>query len=63
MPQNMRDLFASLVPAIFQTDAGNAAFKIAFDIESLQAVNDGDFRDFHVAVEKSGESLELLLNK
>ena len=63
MPQNMRDLFADLIPAIFQTDSGNAAFKIAFDIESLQAVNDGDFREFHLAAEASRVDLFILLSK
>ena len=40
VPQNTRDLFASLIPAIFQTDSGNAAFQTAYGIKSLQAVND-----------------------
>lgn len=63
MSQPMRDLFANLVPAIFQTDAGNIAFKTAFDIESLQAVNDGDFKDFHILVEESRIYLFSLINK
>ena len=63
MSQPMRDLFVNLIPAVFQTEAGNVAFKIAFDIDALQAVNDGDFRDFHIAVEKSRENLQLLISK
>jgi len=63
MPQTMRDLFASLVPAIFQTDAGNAAFKTAYNIEVLQGVNDGDFRDFHIYVNESKVDLFSLLKE
>ena len=61
MPQPMRDLFVNIIPAIFQTDTGNAAFKSAYAIEVLQAVNDGDFNDFHVAIEKSKVDLLFLL--
>ena len=61
MPQPMRDLFFNVIPAVFQTDAGNAAFKTAYDIESLQAVNDGDFRDFHIIIEASALNLFLLM--
>lgn len=63
MPQSMRELFFSIIPAIFQTDSGNAAFKAAYDIDALQGVNDGDFRDFHLAAEKSGIDLSSLLSK
>jgi phosphonate transport system substrate-binding protein len=63
MSQPMRDLFANIMPAIFQTDAGNAAFNTAYDIEVFQAVNDGDFKDFHVAVEGSGLDLLTLISK
>ena len=63
MPENMRDLFAGLVPAVFQTDAGNAAFKTAFDIETLQVVNDGDFRDFHLAAKASRVDLFMILSE
>ena len=63
MPQPMRDLFASLIPAILQTDAGNAAFKTAYDIGELQPVNDGDFNDFHILIEESGVDLMTLLNR
>lgn len=62
MPQPMRELFANLIPAIQQTDAGNAAFQTAYGIEELQAVNDGDFRDFHFLVEESRVNLMLLLS-
>jgi len=63
MPQPMRDLFTDLIPAIMQTDAGNAAFKTAYDIDELQPVNDGDFNDFHILVEESGVDLMTLLNR
>jgi phosphonate transport system substrate-binding protein len=63
MPQPMRDLFNSLIPAIFQTDAGNAAFKTAYNIDALQGVNDGDFKDFHVIVEESRVDLVLMIRK
>ena len=53
MPQHMRDLFASLIPAIQQTDAGKTDFKTAFDIEQLQPVNDGDFAEFHSYIKDS----------
>jgi phosphonate transport system substrate-binding protein len=63
MPQPMRDLFNSLIPAIFQTDAGNAAFETAYNIDALQGVNDGDFKDFHVIVEESRVDLVLMIRK
>jgi hypothetical protein len=63
MPQPMRDLFASLIPAILQTDAGNTAFQTAYDIGELQPVNDGDFNDFHILIEESGVDLMTLLNR
>ena len=63
MPQPMRDLFAGFIPAILQTDDGNAAFKTAYDIEEIQAVNDGDFNEFHVLVNASRVDLTLLLNE
>jgi hypothetical protein len=53
MPQPMRDLFSGLVPAILQTESGSAAFKTAYDIQDIQAVNDGDFNDFHALVNES----------
>jgi len=61
MPESMRGLFAELIPAVFQTDAGNSAFKTAYDIEALQKVNDGDFRDFHSIVGESRVDLFSLL--
>lgn len=63
MPEPMRNLFHDLVPAIMQTDAGNAAFKTAYDIVDLQAVNDGDFNEFHAFVEESRVDLDLLLSR
>jgi hypothetical protein len=46
-----------------QTDAGKAAFKTAFDIEELQAVNDGDFADFHSYVRDSRVDIFQLLDQ
>lgn len=63
MPQSMRNLFFDLIPAIMQTDAGNAAFKTAYNIEEMQAVNDGDFNGFHTYVRESRADLLLLLDK
>jgi phosphonate transport system substrate-binding protein len=61
MPQGMRDLFASLVPAIMQTDAGKAAFKTAYDIDELQPVNDGYYEEFRIYVHESGIDLTTLV--
>ena len=61
MPEPMRALFADIIPAVFQTDTGNAAFKVAYKIEALQTVNDGDFRGFHSIVDKSRVDLFQLL--
>lgn len=61
MPQSMRDLFAGLIPAIMQTDAGRAAFKTAYDIDELEAVNDGYYEDFRIYVGESGVDLTTLV--
>jgi len=61
MPQGMRELFASLVPAILQTEAGKAAFKTAYDIEELEPVNDGYYEEFHKYVAESGLDLTTLV--
>ena len=61
MPQPMRDLFASLIPAIMQTDAGKAAFKTAYDIDALQPVNDGYYEEFRIYVHASGIDLTTLV--
>jgi len=63
MPQPMRDLFSNLIPAILQTDAGNAAFKKAYDIEAVQPVNDEDFSDFHTLIYDSRVDLMPILNR
>lgn len=63
MPQPMRDLFATVIPAVFQTDAGNQAFRTAYEIKELQGVNDADFKDFHILVDESGLDLFFLLGK
>jgi phosphate/phosphite/phosphonate ABC transporter binding protein len=61
MPQNMRDLFSSLIPAMMQTDAGKAAFKTAYNIDELLAVNDGYYEEFRIYVDESGVDLSTLL--
>ncbi len=61
MPQEMRDLFTSLIPPIMQTDAGKAAFKTAFNTDALQAVNDGYYEEFRVYVDASGVDLSTLV--
>jgi phosphonate transport system substrate-binding protein len=61
MPDGMRELFSNQVAAIFQTDAGRAAFKTAYDIEELQVVNDGFYADFRNYLEKSAIDLTTLV--
>lgn len=61
MPPGMRQLFASLIPAIMQTDAGKAAFKTAYDIEAMEPVNDGYYEEFRNYVNKSGIDLTTLI--
>lgn len=61
MPQGMQDLFASFVLPIMQTEAGRQAFKTAFDIEEVQAVNDGYYEEFRIYVDESGVDLSTLV--
>jgi phosphonate transport system substrate-binding protein len=61
MTPGMHDLFASLVLPIMQTDAGRQAFKAAFDIEEVQAVNDGYYEEFRIYVDESGVDLSTLV--
>jgi phosphonate transport system substrate-binding protein len=61
MPQAMRDLFASLIPAMMQTEAGQAAFKTAYDIDALQPVNDGYYEEFRTYVHAAGIDLATLV--
>lgn len=61
MPQGMRDLFAGMIPAMMQTEAGRAAFKTAYDIDELEAVNDGYYEDFRIYVGESGVDLTTLV--
>jgi phosphonate transport system substrate-binding protein len=63
MPQQMRDLFSTQIAAILQTDDGRAAFKTAYDIEELQAVNDGFYEQFRTYLQASGIDLPTLVNK
>jgi ABC-type phosphate/phosphonate transport system substrate-binding protein len=45
MPQPMRDLFSSLIPAIHQTEAGNAAFRILYGVDRFEPVNDASYNE------------------
>jgi len=61
MPQAMRDLFTSLIPAMMQTEAGKAAFKTAYDIDALAPANDGYYEEFRTYVDASGVDLTTLI--
>jgi hypothetical protein len=61
IPQGMRELFSSLVPAILQTDNGRAAFLTAYGIEELEPANDGYYEEFHIYVDESGVDLTTLV--
>ena len=61
MPQGMRDLFSSFVPAILQTEAGKAAFKTAYDIDEVEPANDGYYAEFRSYVDESGVDLSTLV--
>jgi len=61
MPPEMRNLFAGLIPPILQTDAGKAAFKTAYDIEEVEAVNDGYYEEFRIYVDESEVDLTTLV--
>jgi ABC-type phosphate/phosphonate transport system substrate-binding protein len=61
LPPDMRERFVNSVPAIMQTEAGKAAFQTAFEIEELEAVNDGYYQEFHTYVTASGLDLSTLL--
>jgi phosphonate transport system substrate-binding protein len=61
MPPGMPELFASLVPAIMQTTEGKAAFKTAYDVDELEAVNDGYYEEFRIYVDESGVDLTTIV--
>jgi phosphonate transport system substrate-binding protein len=61
MPQSMRELFAGLIPAILQTEAGKTAFKTAYDIDELEPANDGYYEEFRIYVDESGVDLSTLV--
>ena len=61
MPQNMRDLFTTLIPPILQTEAGKAAFKTVYDIDELEPVNDGYYEEFRIYVDESGVDLTKII--
>ena len=61
MPPGMRELFASFIPAILQTEAGKTAFQTAYEIEELAPVNDGFYAEFHRYMSASGLDLTTLI--
>ena len=61
MPPGMRELFASFIPPIMQTEEGKAAFKTLYGIEELEPVNDGYYEEFHTYVGESGVDLTTLV--
>jgi hypothetical protein len=61
MSPDMRQRFASLIPAIMQTDAGKAAFLTAYGIEELEPANDGYYEEFRIYVDESGVDLTTLV--
>ena len=61
MPPGMRELFASFIPAILQTEAGKAAFQTAFEIEEMAPINDGFYAEFHKYMSASGLDLSTLV--
>jgi hypothetical protein len=54
-------LYTYTIPALLQTTAGKAAFRTLYDIEELQAVNDGYYDEFRTYVNQSGVDLTTLV--
>ncbi|MBI4760725.1 MAG: phosphate/phosphite/phosphonate ABC transporter substrate-binding protein [Chloroflexota bacterium] len=63
MPPPMRTLFRDLIPAIRQTETGYTAFQTAYGFDEIQAVNDGDFGDFHAFMREAGLDLAAILRR
>lgn len=63
MPQGMRNLFSDQISALMQTNDGSAAFKTAYNLEALQAVNDAFYEEFRTYVEASGADVSKMLDK
>jgi phosphate/phosphite/phosphonate ABC transporter binding protein len=61
MPQEMRDQIAGILPAILQTEAGKAAFKIGYDIDEIEPVNDGYYEEFRIYLDESRVDLTTLV--
>lgn len=61
MPPPMRDLFAGIIPAILQTEAGGAAFQSVYDIEQLEPSNDAFYNEFRKYINASGVDLATLV--
>ena len=62
MPPGMRELFASFIPAILQTENGKAAFKTLYGVEEMEPVNDGYYEEFHIYVGESGVDLTTIVD-
>jgi ABC-type phosphate/phosphonate transport system substrate-binding protein len=61
MSPEMRDLFATQIAAILQTENGRAAFQTLYGIEELQVVNDGFYAEFRRYLSQSGIGLTTLV--
>ena len=53
MPEDLRTQISALIPAILQTESGRSAFVTAYNINELQAVNDGYYNEFRAYVQAS----------
>lgn len=61
MPQSMRDLFSSVIPAVLQTEAGKAAFQVVYNIDALEPANDATYNEFRKYVIESRVNLADLI--
>ncbi|HET9906945.1 MAG TPA: PhnD/SsuA/transferrin family substrate-binding protein [Anaerolineales bacterium] len=61
MSQEMRDQISAIIPAILQTEAGEAAFKTAYDIDEIEPVNDGYYEEFRIYLDESRVDLTTLV--
>lgn len=63
MPQGMRNLFNDQMLALMQTTEGFAAFKTAYNIETLRPENDAFYEEFRKYVEASGVDISKMVDK
>jgi ABC-type phosphate/phosphonate transport system substrate-binding protein len=61
MPLGMRELFASMIPPILQTEAGKTAFNTVYGVEEMEPATDGFYEEFHTYVNASGVDLATIL--